>query len=149
MELRNAAVCCGSRFDSVNPTHTIIEPPPCFTIGEILVVIALSPTFRHTLTPLFNQKISNFDSSIQRSLFHCSLVQSLCALAHWSLLTKFCFLNSGILPPILPYKPASLCLFPIVDVDTFFATLVQLCCDVWSSQPSVTQVAEEDWYLVL
>ena len=30
-----------------------------------------------------------------------------CVLVHWSLLTLFCFLNTGFLTAILPYRPAS------------------------------------------
>ena len=56
----------------------------------------------------------------QRTLFHCCIVQSLYALAHWSLLTLFCFLNSGFLTAILPYRPASLGLLLTVDVNTLF-----------------------------
>ena len=69
---------------------------------------------------LSEQKISNFDWSVQRTLFHCSIVQSLSALAHWSLLTSFCFLNSGFLTAILLYRPASQSLLLTVDVDRFF-----------------------------
>ena len=71
--------------------HSITKPPPCFAVIELQGVAALSPT--HTL--LFGPKISNFDSSVLRTLFYCSIVQSLRALGHWSLLTLFCFLNSN------------------------------------------------------
>ena len=68
--------------------------------------------------------------------FHCPIIQSLCAWAHWSFLTLFCFLNSGLLTAILPDGPASQSLLLKVDVDSFFfTTLVHLCC----SYPSVTQ----------
>ena len=43
----------------------------------------------------------------KKTLFHCPAVQSLHALAHCSLLTLFCFLNSGFMTAILPYRPAS------------------------------------------
>ena len=45
-------------------------------------------------TPIW-PKDSNFDLSVQRTLFYFSIVQSLYALTHWSILTLFCFLNSG------------------------------------------------------
>ena len=63
--------------------------------------------------------------------------QSLCALAHWGLLKLFCFLESGFLAAILPYKSAWQSLLLTVDVDIFFMTLVQLFNDVWSSQSSI------------
>ena len=87
--------------------HPIKEPPPCFMVGMIQRVAALSLTYHCTKTLLFEPMILNFDLSVQGTLFHCSIVQSLYALAHWSLLTLFCFLNSGFLTAILPYRPAS------------------------------------------
>ena len=52
--------------------------------------------------------ILNFDSSVKRTLFHCSVATSLCTLAHWILLILFCFFNSGFLAATLPYRSASL-----------------------------------------
>ena len=97
--------------------YTITEPPPCFTVGVILGVAALLPTL------------------------HC-FVQFFCALAHWSLL--FCFFNCGFLTAILPYRPASQNLLFTVVVRFFFTTLVQLCCDFWSSQLSVMQAGDSE-----
>ena len=48
------------------------------------------------------------------------LLQFLCTLANWSLLTLFSFLNSSFLTAILPYRPASQSLLLTADVDTFF-----------------------------
>ena len=57
----------------------------------------------------------------------------------------FCFLHSCFLIVILPYRLASQSFLPTVDVDTFFfTTLVQLCNDVWSSQPFIMQVGDSD-----
>ena len=50
-------------------------------------------------TFLFDHKIS--------TLFHCSMMQTLCMFAHWSLLTLFCFLKSGFMRAILLYNLAS------------------------------------------
>ena len=55
------------------------------------------------------------------TLFHCSIVQSLCTWAHRSLLTLFCFLNSGFLVAILPWGPNLQSLLLPMDVDTFFS----------------------------
>ena len=74
----------------------------------------------HIEPPIWPEDL-NLNSSVQRTLFHCSIVQSLCALAHWSLLTLFCFLKSGFLTAILPFRPAWLSLFLTVDVDTLFS----------------------------
>ena len=65
-------------------------------------------------------------------------------ISYWSLLTLFCFLNSGFLTTILPYRPASVSLLLTVDVDIFFTTLVLLCSAVWSSQLSVMQADDSD-----
>ena len=80
----------------------------------------------------------NFDSSAQRTLFHCSIVQSLCTLASWSLLILFCFLNSSsaISASFTESSPYCGCLH------IFLTTLVQLCSDIWNSQPSVTQAGD-------
>ena len=98
-----------------------LEPPPYFTIDVIQGVAALSPTLRRTQTLQFKPKISNFNSSVQRTLFHCSVVQSLRALAHRGLLTLFCFLNSCFLTVTLIYRPASPSFRFTVDVDIFFS----------------------------
>ena len=89
-------------------------------------VAALSPTFRCTYTLLFDLKILNFDSSVQMTLFHCSIVQSLWAFANWSFWTLFCFLDSGFLTAILPYGSASKSFHLTDDVDTFFHDIVSV-----------------------
>ena len=66
-------------------------------------------------------KISNFDSSVQRTLFYHSIVQCLFTLALWNLLTLFCFVNRCFLTAILSYRPASQSLLLTVDIDTFFS----------------------------
>ena len=131
--------CTSPTLQVAKALHTITEPPPCFTVGVIQKVAALSPTLRRTQTHLFDRKISNFDSLVQRTLFRYSSIQALCTLAHWSFLTLFCLLNSGFLTAILPYRPASRNLLFTVDADNFFTTLFQLCSAVWSSQSFVTQ----------
>ena len=73
--------------------YTITEPPLCFIVGVIQAFVALSLILRSTYTLLLDRKISNFDSSVQRTLFLCSFVQYFCALAHWSL-------YDIILPPL-------------------------------------------------
>ena len=154
----DVAVCCNSRSDSICPSpganprlcnwqaspYSITETPQCFTIEVIRAVVALSPTYRRSKNLLFDPKISNFDLCVERTLFHSSIVQFLFAMAYWSLLTLFCFLKSGFSTVILPYRTASQSLLLIVDIDTFFTTLVQLCSEVWGSQPSVTQVDDSD-----
>ena len=47
-------------------------------------VVALSPTLRRSYRLSFDPNISTFDSTVQNTLFHCSIVQSLCALTHWN-----------------------------------------------------------------
>ena len=79
----------------------------CFMVGVIQGHRGLSSTLRRTQALLFNPKVSNFDPSVQMMLFYCSVVQSLCTLAHWNLLTLFCFINSGFLIVVLPFRLAS------------------------------------------
>ena len=75
-------------------------------------------------------------------LFHCSFVQSLCALAHWSLLTLFCFPNSGFLTYVLPYRPSSQSLLLTVDTDTFFHVIVSV--EQWCLEQSA--FCEANWW---
>ena len=71
---------------------------------------------------------------VWRRLCYGVEVQSLCALAHWNLLTLFFFiLNGSFLTAILPYRPVSQNLLLTVDVDTFFVILVQLSSDAYCS----------------
>ena len=80
---------------------------------------------------LIDPKILNFDLSVQRTLFHCSIAKFLCILDYCSLLTLFCFLNHGFLMVILLYRPASQSLLT-VDIDTFFhdiGLVVQWCLE--------------------
>ena len=112
--------CKSPTLQLVKTSHTITEPPLCFTVSVIQGVAALSPTLCHTQTLLSEPKILNFNLSAQRSSFHCSIVQSLCALPYWSLLILIYFINSGFLTAIMSYRPASQSLLLTVDVNTFF-----------------------------
>ena len=67
--------------------HTVTDLPPCFTVGVIQRVTALSPTLCSTKTLLFDRKILNFDSSVPRTLLHSSIVQFLSAFS-------LCFVSS-------------------------------------------------------
>ena len=58
-------------------------------------------------------------------LLYC---QSLCTLAHWSLLTLFCFFNHGFLTAILPFRSALQSLLLRVNVDTFFHNIGSVFC---------------------
>ena len=143
------AVCPDSWSDSLilqleKAPHTITELSSSFTVGEIQRVTALSPTLRRSLTLIFDSKISKLESSVQWTFFHFSVVQSLCILSCWRLLILFLFLNSGFLTAIPPYRSASQSLLLSVNADTFFITLAQLCCDVWSSHPSVKKTGDSN-----
>ena len=93
-------------------------------------VAAISPTLCHTLILLFDGKILNLNSLIQRILFYCSIVQSLCALTNWSFLTFFFFVNSGFWQQFCHIGQ----LHRVFSSQwMFFTILVQLCRDVWSS----------------
>ena len=111
--------CCDSRYDSITlhleqiPDLAIGKSPntPLKSLLHVLRwvwfegVAVLSPTHHHTGDVLFDPKITNFDSSVQRTVCHNSISHSLWTLTHWSLLTLFCFLNSGFFTVILPYRP--------------------------------------------
>ena len=99
--------------------NIVRKPLLCFTVGLIQRLRFFHLLF--TEHRLFERKISNFDWSVQRTLFHCSIIQSLCDLVLWSLLTLFFFLKSSLLAALLPYRPASRILLFIEDVETFFS----------------------------
>ena len=113
------------------PLHTMTKLPPFFMVDKIQRIAALSSSLCRTSILLFELKTLNFDLSVQRTLLQCSLVQFLCALAHWSLLTLFCFLNTSFLRVILPYRAAPLSLLLIVDVDNFFSRHWSSCTDIF------------------
>ena len=56
--------------------HIITPPPPCFTVETTHAEIIHSPTLRLTKTRWLEQKISNLDSSDQRTDFHQTNVSS-------------------------------------------------------------------------
>ena len=65
---------------------TITLPPPCFTVGTTHAEIIRSPTLRLTKPQQLESKISNLDSSDQRTDFHWSNVHCSCFFAQASLL---------------------------------------------------------------
>ena len=74
-----------NKSETVSPAkhpHTI-TPPPCFTVGTTKAEIIHSPTLRLTKTLRLEQKISNLDSSDQRTDFHRSNVHCSCFLRGW------------------------------------------------------------------
>ena len=46
--------------------------------------------------------------------------ENLCFLHDWKFFILFCFINSGFLTAIVPYRPASESLLFTVDIDSFF-----------------------------
>ena len=78
------------------PTTAITEPTQCFTVGVIQGVTALLSTLcQHRPSYLTKRFWTLIHQSKGLYSTACSIVQSLCALTHWSLLTLFCFLNRG------------------------------------------------------
>ena len=92
----------------------ITVPQPCYRVGVIQGVMLF-----HQLFTAFDRKTCNFDLSAQRTLTHCSIVYFSCILVHWSLFTLFCFLNSGFLTVILPYRTSSQSFLLTVNVHIF------------------------------
>lgn len=66
----------------------------------------LSLRYRRTKTRLFVPKISNFDSSLQRTLFQSSKVQFLCCRTQSSLFFLFITFKSGFDTATHPFRPA-------------------------------------------
>ena len=122
MGSRDAEVCCDNSSYSIchspgaNPRlcHTITRPPLCFMFDVTQEVVALSPTLRSAQTFLFDRKISNFDSLVQR-IYSTALLSSLYAPwptgAFWHSFRKI-----GLLTTILPYMPDPQSLPLTVDV---------------------------------
>ena len=103
-------------------------------------VAAILPTLCHTQTLLFDPKISNFDSSVQRTFFP----------------PLFCpvFVHLGSMEPFASSTTVSWLQFYHIGqlhrvfsqwmLTDFFTTLVQLSSDVWRSQPSFTRAGDSD-----
>ena len=111
MELCDTAVCCDSQSDSIcsftwhksqilqlaKAPKIITEPPPCFMVGVIQrVENSFTNSLLHIYLPIWFKDFELWFVS-PKTLFYCSITQCLCALADWSFLTLFCFLNSGFL----------------------------------------------------
>ena len=142
--LRDAAVCCNSRSDSISPcakaSHSLTEPPSYFTVG----VIQELQFFHHLRDPLIWRK--DFELLFVRpkdffTLLH--VLSSLCArwptgaFWHW-------FASSTVVSWQQIYRIGQLhrVFSSQWMVIHFVTTLVQLCSNVWSSHPSVTQSDE-------
>ena len=116
---------------SLHPTTRITEPPSRLTVSVIRGLQLFHQLFTAHRPSYLCQR---FRTLIHQSegLFYCSLVQSLCALAHWSVLPLFCFIKSGFLTAILSYGSASQSHPFTVNVDTFFHDIgsgVQWCLE--------------------
>ena len=72
---------------------TIIELPPCLTVGFKYTSFIYSPTLLLTNRFLFELKISNLDSSLRNTFFHCSTFHFLCSLANSSYFCVFFYLR--------------------------------------------------------
>ena len=98
-------VCLLNKSQTVSPskhTHAIIPPPPCFTVGSTHAEIILSPTLHLTKTWRLEPKISNLDSSNQRTDCHWSNVHCSCFLAQASLFFMLVSFSSGFFAAIRP-----------------------------------------------
>ena len=120
------------RNKSLSPAkhpHTITPPPPCFTVGTTHAEIIRSPTPRLTKTPWLEPKISNLNSSDQRTDFHTSNVHCSCFLAQASLFFLLASFSSGFFAEIWPWRTDSRSLLWTVDVE--MCLLLELC-EAWS-----------------
>ena len=110
--------------------NAITKLPPCLTFGVIQGVKTLSETLQRKDYP----KISNFDSLAKRTLFYCSIYQSLCAFAHKRLRNVFffffffCFFNSGCFIAILPCRLAAQSSHSVCwHIFQYIGSIVQWC----------------------
>ena len=121
----NAAVCYVSQYDSICPSLGA-NPRLCNwqTHPRALqkTLNALRIMWYRWLQP-FHEHFTALRHSYftQRlwTLFHGCVVQSLCAITHWSLLTLFCF-KSVFLTAICPHRPALQSVLHTEHVETFF-----------------------------
>ena len=99
-------------------SHTMIPPPPCFTVGWLQCSINSSPAIllTYTLPSLLCKR--SLDSSLKMTWDHCSAVHSLWVRAN----SRQAFLchdvRRGFFLGFRPMSPASLGLLLVVDVDT-------------------------------
>ena len=100
--------------------HIIKPPPPCFTVGTTHVEIIRSPTLRLTKTRWLDTKISNLESSDQRTDFYQSNVHCSCLMAQASLLFVFVSYSSGFFATIRPWRLDSRSFLWTVDVEMCF-----------------------------
>ena len=154
----DAAVCydinlpfiwCKSPTLQLVKATPITEPPACFMVG-VLRGVGLQLFYQLLTTHRLSYLTPKFRILIHQSkgLYPTALLFSFCALwpngAFWYWFDstvvswqQFCHIK------LLFCWPALQSLLIIVNIDTFFSTLVQLFSDVWSSQPSVMQPC--DW----
>ena len=97
--------------------HTIRLPLPFFTVKTTHADIIYSPTLHLTKTTRLEPKISNLDSSDQRTDFHWSNVHSSCCLAQASPLFLLVAFSTGFFAAIQPWRPDSRSLIWTVDVE--------------------------------
>ena len=97
--------------------HTITTPLPCFTVGTTHAEIIRSTTLHLTKTWPLEPKISNLDSSEQKTDFHRSNVHCLCFLAQAIILFLLVLFSGGFFAEIWPWSPDSCSLLWTVDVE--------------------------------
>ena len=120
-----------SKYITVSPAkhpHTIIPPPPCFTVGNTHAEIIRSPTPRLTKTRRLEPKIWTPD---QRTHFYRSNVHCSCFLAQASLFFLLVSFSSGFFAAILPWRPDSCSLLWTVDVE--MSLLLELRGFIWAA----------------
>ena len=113
--------------------HAITPPPPpCFTVGTTHAEIIRSPTLRLTKTWRLEPKISNLDSSDQRTDFHRSNVHYSWFLLQASLFFLSVSFSSGFFAAIQPWRPDSHSLLWTVDVE--ICPLLEFCeAFIWAA----------------
>ena len=106
--------------------------PPCLTVGVTHWGTILSPTRRRTKTLPDEPKISNFDSSVHKTL-QFSVVHWRCFMAQASLFFLFYHLSNGFLSATRPVEPATRSLLFTVETETSLLRAVLSCA--WSCFP--------------
>ena len=97
----------GADTSVAGTTPTITLPPPNLTVGFTHWGACRSSDFLRQYIHRLLPKMSNLDSSVHNTCFHCSIDQFLCSFGHLTRLRTFTDRNNSFLAATRPYKPTS------------------------------------------
>ena len=114
--------CNGPTPSREKHPHTIMFPPPCFTVGNMYLTFILSPFGRRTYRMPSEANKLNFDSSLQTTRDRYLVVQWLCSIANRIRAFWFFRFMYGFFAGRRPNNPASRrrCFVTVTLVDTLY-----------------------------